>query len=146
MPADLNRVMVGRIELVTSAQRNGLHEIARASTNEISQAAGQFVASYYGRLLSAITNQPSAAQTQRFNEFNNEMAQVNSGQKPLATMVAIPKSYQTYLDLGRFRNALILDEAQHHPTTGLASFIAAYRLQACQPLAASPSLLEVGKL
>lgn len=146
VPADLNRVMVGRIELVTPAQRNGLHEIARASTNEISQAAGKLVASFYGRLFSAVTNQPSAAQMQRLNEFNNEMAQVNSGQKPLATMLAIPKSYQTYLALGRFRNALILDEAKHHLTAGLASFIAAYRLQACQPLATSPSLPEVGKL
>src|ERR1017187_3223084 len=143
VPADLNRVMVGRIELVTPAQRDGLQEIARASTNEISQTAGQLVAGFYGRLLSAITNQTSAVQMQRFND---EMAQVNAGQKPLSTMLSIPKSYQTYLDLGRFRNALILDEAKHHPTEGLASFIAAYRLQACQPLAISSQPPDVGKL
>ena len=143
VPADLNRVMVGRIELVTPAQRDGLQEIARASTNEISHAAGQLVASFYGRLFAAITNQPHAAQMQRFND---EMAQVDAGKKPLSTMLSIPKSYQTYLDLGRFRNALILDEAKHHPTEGLARFIAAYRLQACQPLVIAPQPPVVGRL
>jgi len=143
VPADLNRVMVGRIELVTPAQRDGLQEIARASTNEISQAAGRLVASFYGRLFSAITNQSNGAQMQRLND---EMAQVNAGQKPLSSLFSIPKSYQTYLDLGRFRNALILDEAKHHPTEGLASFIAAYRLQACQPLSVSSQPPVVGKL
>jgi hypothetical protein len=74
------------------------------------------------------------------------MAQVDAGKKPLSTMLSIPKSYQTYLDLGRFRNALILDEAKHHPTEGLARFIAAYRLQACQPLVIAPQPPVVGRL
>ena len=143
VPANLNRVMVGRIELVTPAQRDGLQEIARTSTNDIAQAAGRLAANFYGRLFSAITNQSNGAQMQRFNV---EMALVNAGQKPLSNLLSIPKSYQTYLDLGRFRNALILDEAKHHPTEGLASFIAAYRLQACQPLAAAAQPPVVGKL
>jgi hypothetical protein len=63
---------------------------------------------------------------------------VNAGQKPLASYVTIPRTYQTYLELGRFRNALILDEAETHPTEGLTNFIAAYRLQAWHPVKTSP--------
>lgn len=36
--------------------------------------------------------------------------------------------WQAYLDLGRFRNALILDEQQRRPTKGLAQFIALFGL------------------
>jgi hypothetical protein len=57
-----------------------------------------------------------------------------SGGKPLAASISVPKTYQTYLDLGRFRNALILDEAQRRATEGLTNFIATYRLAAYQPL------------
>ena len=49
-------------------------------------------------------------------------------------LTAVPKTYQTYLDLGRFRNALILDAAMAHPTEGLTNFIATYRLQAYRPV------------
>ena len=35
-----------------------------------------------------------------------------------------------YLDLGRFRNALLLDEAEHHPTESLRQFIQNYDLEA----------------
>ncbi len=37
-------------------------------------------------------------------------------QKHLSDYVSVPKTYRTYLDLGRFRNALALDEAKRHPT------------------------------
>ena len=62
---------------------------------------------------------------------------VNAGRSPLARRIAVPPSYRTYLGLGRFRNALILDEAARHPGTGLDRFIALHGLQACQPVAAT---------
>jgi hypothetical protein len=74
--------------------------------------------------------------------MRQEMGQVNEGQIPLAAFISIPQNYQTYLDLGRFRNALVLNEAKAHPTAGLTYFIAIYRLQAYRPVATPPSLLS----
>ena len=136
-PADINRVMVGRIELVTPRQRQDLSAISRFSTNQIQQEFSRFYISYIGRLISAVTNQASE---QEMSELNKKMAQVDAGQKPLASFVSIPKTYQTYLDLGRFRNALVLEAAKAHPTKGLTGFIAAYRLQAYQPVETLPQL------
>src|SRR6185437_10270793 len=58
--------------------------------------------------------------------------------KPLSYDIPIPSTYQTYLDLGRFRNALILDEAKHHPSAGLTNFISVYRLAAYEPVVKMP--------
>jgi hypothetical protein len=41
--------------------------------------------------------------------------------------------YQTYLDLGRFRDALVLDEQKVRPSDGLGALIATYALEACKP-------------
>jgi hypothetical protein len=136
-PADINRVMVGRIELVTPRQRQDLAAISRFSADQIQQEYVRFYSSYIGRLVSAVTNQVSG---QDMRELNQEMAQVDAGQKPLASFASIPKTYQTYLDLGRFRNALILEQAKEHPTQGLNNFIATYRLQAYQPVETQPQL------
>ena len=130
-PADLRRVMVGRIELVTPQQRQDVLALSRFSAKQIQQEAVQFSSSYIGRYLSVATNRPSE---QEMLDLNREMAQVSAGQKPLASLVSIPKTYQSYLKLGRFRNALVLQEAKEHPTPGLADFIATYRLQAYQPV------------
>jgi hypothetical protein len=134
-PADIHRVMVGRIELVTPRQREILQTISGFSTNRITQDATQLAASYVGRLTSGMTHRADG-----MAEFNREMAELYSGERPLASFISIPKTYQTYLDLGRFRNALVLDEAKSHPTEGLTNFIATYRLQAYRPPATSPSL------
>jgi hypothetical protein len=103
--AEINRVMVGRIELVTPEQRLGLQKIASFSTSEIMEQATQFRTNYYSSLGTSRSASPS-----------------------------FPKTYQTYLDLGRFRNALILDEAKASPTVGLTNFISTYRLEAYKPL------------
>jgi hypothetical protein len=136
-PADINRVMVGRIELVTPRQRQDLAAISRFSANQIQQEYVRFYSSFVGRLLSAVTNQVSE---QEMHELNQEMAEVSAGQKPLASFASIPKTYQTYLDLGRFRNALVLEAAKAHSTKGLTGFIATYRLQAYQPVETGPQL------
>jgi len=123
--------MVGRIELVTPGQRNLLREISGFSTNEISQDVFQLCTNYYGRFFSGMTNQPSA---QQIREFNRDMAQVNAGQKPLAFFCLRSADVSNVFGSGRFRNALILDEAKAHPTEGLTNFIATYRLQAWHPV------------
>lgn len=97
LPAQINRVMVGRIELVTPDQRKILRQLAGLSTDTIDRQAKQWSKSH-----------TSAA--------------------------SVPESYQLYLDLGRFRNALILDEEKLRPTSGLADFITWYHLQPTQPI------------
>src|SRR5205823_8055599 len=44
----------------------------------------------------------------------------------------IPADYQAYRDLGRFRDALLLDEQRRRPTNALGEFIANYGLEAAQ--------------
>jgi hypothetical protein len=138
LPADLNRVMVGRIELVTPEQREALHEIARFSKLQIEQEVGQLFTNFYGRItfdaVLGITNKPSQ---EAVFQLNRDLAQVNAGQRSLASFISVPTSYQTYLDLGRFRNALILEDAKRHPA--LTNFIAMYRLEAYQPANGIPA-------
>jgi hypothetical protein len=137
-PSDLRRVMVGRIELVTPRQRSRLQAIAGYSTNEINRDALQLIANYCNRFLLGTTNQSNA---QTIAQIHQEMAQVNEGQKPLSAFISVPRSYQTYLDLGRFRNALVLNEARDRPTAGLTDFITTYRLEGYRP-ATPPRLLS----
>jgi hypothetical protein len=42
------------------------------------------------------------------------------------------RGYQLYLALGRFRNALVLDEAARHLSPGMSALISAYGLEAYQ--------------
>jgi hypothetical protein len=42
--------------------------------------------------------------------------------------VRIPTDYQTYLDLGRFRNALVVHEERVRPTENVTRFINTYQL------------------
>jgi hypothetical protein len=88
LPAQINRVMVGRIELVTPEQRAKLGKLAAFS--------------------------PAVINEQGFK---------------WAVLKHTPETYQLYLDLGRFRNALVLDEEKKRPTPGLADFLTLYHLQ-----------------
>jgi len=113
LAADINRVMVGRIELITPGQRKALTRISQFSKIRIQLDA------FLMRLDFAAPWGPSS----------KDLRPVYSGEKALSSAVSVPSTYQAYLDLGRFRQALILDEAKHHPTVGLTNFIATYRLQ-----------------
>lgn len=139
--AEINRVMVGRIELVTPEQREQLKEIAELPRAQMEQELGQMFTNFYGKLTFNValgfTNPPTR---QEIEQFNQTAAQVNAGLKPLASFIPVPKGYQTYLDLGRFRNALILEESRRHPA--LTNFISLYRLEAYQPTSTLPKLLN----
>jgi hypothetical protein len=93
LPAQINRVMVGRIELVTPEQREKLRELAAFSPAVINEQGLKWLTLWR-------------------TSFNHT-----------------PETYQTYLDLGRFRNALLLDEEKKCPTPGLADFLTLYHLQ-----------------
>ena len=94
-PAEVTRVMVGRIELVTPAQQDILRQIGRLSEQDIATEAGLLRTNLRSRIGPA-----------------RDMEKVIAGAESLAAFgVAVPKSYQLYLGLGRFRNALVLEEA-----------------------------------
>src|SRR6185437_15404314 len=122
LPATINRVMVGRIELVTPEQRKLLRQLSSFSSELIREQYGQLWTNFY------------AGPARKPGEFD----QLWYDKKPLSYDIPIPSTYQTYLDLGRFRNALILDEAKHHPSAGLTNFISVYRLAAYEPVVKMP--------
>ncbi|HXI72955.1 MAG TPA: hypothetical protein VNN22_21660 [Verrucomicrobiae bacterium] len=135
-PAEINRVMVGRIELVTPELRSRLQKISSLSKPQIELEARQMFTNYYGKItfnsMFGATNRPGRSEMQQINQ---DLAQMNAGQKTLASFIPVPDGYQTYLDLGRFRNALILEDARRH--TSLTNFIALYQLDAYQPTLAA---------
>jgi hypothetical protein len=119
LAANINRVMVGRIELVTPEQRKTLATISRFSPSRIQNDAHSMQVDFSA---SAMVHS------------NDKWHDVATGNKPLSSAISVPSTYQAYLDLGRFRNALILDEAKCHPTVGLTNFIATYGLGSFKPV------------
>ena len=106
-PADVQRVMMGRIELVTPAQRELLAKIAAGPLPNMQ---------LFNQTLRDIQSKLGSNQA----PFNL----VYNGHAPIASLgVPVPEVYQAYLNLGRFRNALILDEEKRRPTDALARFI-----------------------
>ena len=118
LSSDISRVMVGRIELITPEQRKTLAKISEFSVGKIQNDAHSMIVDFNA------THSRSA----------EEWQQLESGAKPLSATISVPSTYQAYLDLGRFRNALILDEAKHRSTTGLTNFIATYGLTPFKPV------------
>jgi hypothetical protein len=118
-PAQVDRVMVGRIELITPEQRNLLAKIGAFSETEITSAAGTLGTNF----MKFIMREPKT-NAKRFEKLT-------AGTAPLNDFISVPRVFQTYLDLGRFRAALILHEAkQHQPAPGLTNFIAKFGILA----------------
>ncbi|MGI8966285.1 MAG: hypothetical protein ACR2H1_09415 [Limisphaerales bacterium] len=120
LSAKINRVMVGRIELVTPAQRHNLMELSRFSGVQIKADVGALWTNFYGNV-----SEPGRDSNKEWNKLMNG--------KRLSQFISVPKSYQTYLDLGRFRNALVLDQVKNDPSEGLTQFISTYQLNAYIP-------------
>jgi hypothetical protein len=115
-PAAIERAMVGRIELVTPRHRELLGKISAGPTS-----SPEWVQSAREQL-----GPREQAQYYREDWYLNADANPTAKQL-LATM---PADYRAYLQLGRFRNALLLDEAKRRPTPALAAFIDRYELAA----------------
>ncbi|HEY1790097.1 MAG TPA: hypothetical protein VGJ73_18260, partial [Verrucomicrobiae bacterium] len=110
LPARIDRVMVGRIELVTPDDRAKLEQIAALSPAKIFSQVSEF-------------------QKDGLQHYPQLLRSVYNGKMPFSEIVPFPESYQKYLDLGRFRNALLLDEAKEKPTPGLTAFIGDFGLE-----------------
>ena len=125
VPSAITRVMVGRIELVTPKERNILAQIGRKSAQTITNDAIQLQKDFYAGIAAK----------------GDKLGAVDEGRISLAEFgVAIPDSYKLYLRLGRFRNALALDEEKRHPTEGLGQMISTYRLEGYVPAETSGEL------
>lgn len=98
------RVMMGRIELITDAQRRLLATIAKGPVSD-------------PRWISEI---PQGATREAFLRGRSDFGDLQ---------VKIPSDYQAYLDLGRFRNALVVEEQRRTNSQALAKFIGLYGLK-----------------
>ena len=110
IPADITRVMIGRIEIVTTAQRALLAKIAAGPAPD----------------LAAMRSFTSDSQSEFFRNPAN-LAKWNAVMSGKARMreldLPMPALFRDYLELDRFRNALLLDEQKRRPTPALAEFI-----------------------
>jgi hypothetical protein len=100
----VTRVMIGRIELITDAQRDQLAKIEKGPVSD-------------PRWISEI---PQGAARETFLRGCSDFGDLQ---------VKIPSDYQAYLDLGRFRNALVVEEQRRTKSPSLAKFIALYGLK-----------------
>ena len=107
-PAEVQRVMMGRIELITGEQRRLLKSLSTMATSD-------------PQWIDSIPDSPAA---QKFRGGRSDFGDLG---------VKIPPDYQAYLDLGRFRNALVLAEQRAHETPHLNEFVNTYGLWAYSP-------------
>jgi hypothetical protein len=101
--ADVERVMMARIELVTEDQKALLERLAQTASSDPDW----------------VRTLPDTPETERFFAGRADFGDLGG---------AIPPDYQMYLKLGRFRNALVIAEEKTHPTENLSRFIENYAL------------------
>ena len=106
-PAEITRVMMGRTELISSEQRTLLKKLAATPNSDPSW----------------LKTIPESAAAKKFLSGRSDFGDLG---------VNIPLDYRTYLELGRFRNALLLYEQARTRSKSLANFIDNYNLHAFQ--------------
>ena len=110
-PADMERVMIGRIEIVTPEHRSILKKLMACQVSPSTW------------LWKEVNQLPP----QQRSEFWREVVR---GRKRLSDYdLKIPEDYQAFLRLGRFRDALVMDQLRREPTENLKQFVQVYRLQ-----------------
>jgi hypothetical protein len=112
--AEIKRAMVGRLELITPRQRDCLARI---------QATKDPSSTWYQEW--AAKNPDAWKRYQQKREEGNLRALRDE-------KIDIPDDYRAYLELGRFRNAIVLDALQRNPVDGFRKFIDAYDLHAAK--------------
>jgi hypothetical protein len=107
-PAEITRVMIARTELIGPEQRDLLKRLAATPRSD-------------PKWVQKLDNERPAVQ--EFLSGHSDFGDLG---------VAIPTDYQLYLDLGRFRNALVLDQERREKNPVLTAFINDYGLRAFQ--------------
>ncbi len=106
--ADVERVMIGRIELITLEHRQLLAAIAKGPASD-------------PKWTHKIKDGPAA---EKFWAGRSDFGDLG---------VEFPEDYKKYLALGRFRNALLIAEEINRPTPELRRFITGYGLSPFRP-------------
>jgi hypothetical protein len=101
--ATLDRVMMGRLELIGDEQRSLLDRLSKTANSD-------------GKWVDLIPDSPAR---ERFMSGHSDFGDLG---------VPIPDDYQIYLRLGRFRNALVAHQERIAPTPNLSKFIDTYAL------------------
>jgi hypothetical protein len=119
-PAVVKRSMVGRIEVVSPAQRQALTRIA---TGPVSTTAwfNQFVNDHIGYF----------ADKEKYIERpqgKNILQRLHAGETNVyrELQIPVPADYDAYVSLGRFRDALLWDAQLHTPDPERARFLRTY--------------------
>lgn len=108
--ADIERTMVGRIELVSPAHREMLAKVAKQQSPSLTW--------FY-----------DAYETQE-NLGATEFQELWEGKSRLLDVIEnVPPEYRAYIAMGRFRNALILDDLARNEDSKLRPFAETYRLE-----------------
>jgi hypothetical protein len=121
--SDVVRAMIGRIEIVTPKQRTLLKQLAQSpvsDTSWLSQELAKLAPEKQGEA----------------------WAQLIEGKRSVDDYdLQVPEDYRTFLSIGRFRDALVLNELEQRPTATLQNFVKNYRLHfqaAAAPKNANP--------
>jgi hypothetical protein len=101
--AAIDRVMIGRLELIGDEQRALLDRLSKTASSD-------------GKWVEQI---PESAAREQFLAGRSNFQDLG---------VKIPADYQIYLGLGRFRNALVAHQERIAPTPNLTQFINTYQL------------------
>ena len=120
-PADISRTMVGRIEIITPKQRQLIQRIATGPTTKANWLWAQVREGRTQEQLKTVVGQL----------MRGEIGTGDLGLKP-------PADFQAYLDLGRFRAAILLDEAARRPTAELKKFMSTNRVGYYRTVKARP--------
>lgn len=109
--AKIERVMVGRIELITDRHRRLLEQINNASISEPSWFFDRF----------------NQLDPETRNRVYNSLA---DGSKQVTDFdFDVPEDFRAYLQLGRFREALVAEAARVEDATGLQKFLHNYGIE-----------------
>ena len=108
------RVMVGRIELVSDEQRELLGKLRKAEISD-------------GRWVEQLKSSPAR---DRFLAGRSDFGNLG---------IPVPADYQLYLKMGRFRNALVTAEEARQPSASLTKFINTYGLHPFRIAARTPT-------
>jgi hypothetical protein len=103
--------MVGRIELITPEQRamaRSLAELETASSPD-----------WFYKAINKMPPKQRSAATRALTSGTKTLAEVG---------IEAPADYAMYLKIGRFRDAIVLDEHRRRPTPTLGKFVRNYHL------------------
>ncbi len=112
VPVKLTRVMIRREEIITPQQRQRIQKIAAGPASNLD---------WFNTIIKSRPDKDALYK------------QLVEGRAPLADEAAAPADYKTYASLGRFRNALLLDELAQHPTDALQQFIDSHGIRYSTP-------------